>query len=110
MLSIVSLGARQQGKLGSQEDRRSKYKRMQGSALYSCLAHSGSEIHLRRPIQYRLPGDRDISFAQISELCRLRDEIAIGYISEAGEVRIAPKGHSIKTYTDSDRILTIGHS
>ena len=68
---------------------------------------AGSEIHLRRPIQYHLPEDQEISFAQISELCRLKNEVAIGYISEAGEVRIAPRGHSIKKYTDSDRILTI---
>ena len=74
--------------------------------LKRCLA--GSEIHLRRPVHYHLPEDKDLSFAHISEVCRSLKEIAIGYISEAGEVRIAPKGHSIKKYTDSDRILTIG--
>lgn len=71
---------------------------------------AGSEIHLRRPFEYYLPEEEDISFAQISELCRLKNEIAIGYISEAGEVRIAPRGHSIKKYTDSDRILTIAQA
>lgn len=61
-------------------------------------------------MRYQLPEDVDISFARISEICRLKNEIAIGYISEAGEVRLAPRGHSIKKYTDSDRILTIGET
>ncbi len=57
-----------------------------------------------------LPEDKDISFAQISEVCRSQHEIAIGYISENGEVKIAPRGHSIKKFTHSDRILTIAES
>lgn len=71
---------------------------------------AGSEIHLRRPERYRLPEDKDISFAQISEICRSQNEVAIGFISEKGDVQIAPRGHSIKKFTHSDRILTIAES
>lgn len=75
-----------------------------------CACATGSEIYLRRPGRYQLPEDSEVAFAQVGELCRLRREIAIGYISEEGQVRMAPPSTIVHTYTPNDRIIVIAES
>ena len=70
----------------------------------------GSEIFLRRADKFNLPEDQEISFAQIAEICRLRNEVAIGYISKNGDMLLAPRAYTVRKFEASDHILTIGET
>ena len=71
------------------------------------LACSGSEIYLRRPSRYHRPTNEPETFAQITELARTKKETAIGYITKAGLMRLAPKPKETHTYSAEDRIIVI---
>ena len=44
--------------------------------------HAGQAIYLRWPSRYHLAEGEPTSFGQIEELCRMKSETAIGYITE----------------------------
>lgn len=67
----------------------------------------GSEIYLRRPSRYHAPTEQPETFAQIGELARTKKETAIGYITKAGLMRLAPKPKEAHTYQADDRIIVI---
>ncbi|KAK9815434.1 hypothetical protein WJX72_003650 [[Myrmecia] bisecta] len=67
----------------------------------------GQEIHLRRPSRYLLPKEQPTSFAQITELARQRKETAIGYITKAGAMTLAPSCGDMHVYTPADRVVVI---
>ena len=52
------------------------------SAEHARSADAGQEIYLRWPSRYHLQESEPTSFGQIEELCRMKSETAIGYITE----------------------------
>ena len=75
--------------------------------LSSTVLSVGSEIYLRRPSRYHAPTDEPETFAQIGELARTKKETAIGYITKAGLMKLAPRPKTEHTYQPDDRIIVI---
>lgn len=65
-----------------------------------CHIHAGCEIYLRGPAQYGLDDRQQMRFAELAELCRLRDETAIGFKQEGSHLRMAPGPDSIVRFRD----------
>ncbi|KAL3139211.1 hypothetical protein ABBQ32_005982 [Trebouxia sp. C0010 RCD-2024] len=68
---------------------------------------AGQEIYLRRPSRYHTIPDKAETFAQIGELARTKKETAIGYITHAGIMRLAPRPKEAHQYAPDDRIIVI---
>lgn len=68
---------------------------------------SGQEIYLRRPSRYHTLTEKPETFAQIGELARTKKETAIGYITQTGIMRLAPKPKEAHQYASDDRIIVI---
>ena len=67
-------------------------------------------MYLRQPSYYQLPADQPCTFQQLSELCRLRQETAIGFIAKEGGVELSPCMTSRRTFCSSDRIIVLADS
>ncbi len=76
----------------------------------SCVIVTGQEIYLRPPSNYQLPDDTECTFQQLSELCRLRQETAIGFIAKEGGVELSPSMRSTRRFCNSDRIIVLADS
>ena len=75
--------------------------------LSSSVWVAGSEIYLRKPSDYYLRPDQDCSFEQLTELCRLRQETALGYIINDGGVELNPLSSASHCFCSSDRIIVL---
>lgn len=62
---------------------------------------------MRRPSRYHTIPDKAETFAQIGELARTKKETAIGYITHAGIMRLAPRPKEAHQYAPDDRIIVI---
>ncbi|KAK9836266.1 hypothetical protein WJX81_000586 [Elliptochloris bilobata] len=74
-------------------------------------AANGQEIYLRRPDAYRLVGCT-AAFEQVAELARGQgcSETAIGYITQEGAMRLAPRAANQHKYQANDRIVVIANA
>ncbi|CAL8463710.1 g3244 [Coccomyxa elongata] len=82
------------------------------AALLSGFIYSseGQEIFLRRPIHYALPDEDSVTFAQLSELLRKEDELAIGFITKDGHMKLAPRAAEKHKFDPNDRLIVISGS
>ncbi|KAK9917305.1 hypothetical protein WJX75_002985 [Coccomyxa subellipsoidea] len=82
------------------------------AALLSGFIYSseGQEIYLRRPIHYALPDEEPVTFAQVSELLRKEDELAIGFITKDGHMKLAPRAAEQHKFDPDDRLVVISGS
>ena len=55
---------------------------MADGIVMSLSMYAGQAIYLRWPSRYHLAEGEPTSFGQIEELCRMKSETAIGYITE----------------------------
>ncbi|CAK0785418.1 hypothetical protein CVIRNUC_008627 [Coccomyxa viridis] len=67
----------------------------------------GQEIYLRRPTRYALPDDAPVSFAQVAELLRKHGELALGYITQDGHMRLAPRAVAEHCFNENDRLIIL---
>ncbi|EIE27753.1 hypothetical protein COCSUDRAFT_55736 [Coccomyxa subellipsoidea C-169] len=82
------------------------------AALLSGFIYSseGQEIYLRRPIHYALPDEEPVTFAQLSELLRKEAELAIGFITKDGHMKLAPRAAEQHKFDPDDRLVVISGS
>ena len=70
---------------------------------------AGRDLALRCPADYYIHLEDPCSFELISELCRLRDETALGYIAD-GSVHLNPVAKAARAFSNSDRIIVLANT
>lgn len=79
------------------------------AAAFSELIDScqGAELYLRRPERYGLGSSTAHSWAEVSELARLRGETALGYIGPDGRLVLVPNSAAAMHYGRDARIVVL---
>lgn len=67
----------------------------------------GAELYLRRPERYGLGSSTAHSWAEVSELARLREETALGYIGPDGRLVLVPDSTAAMHYGRDARIVVL---
>lgn len=67
----------------------------------------GNELYLRRPERYGLGSSAAHSWAEVSELARLRQETALGYIAPDGRLVLVPDSTVTMHYGRDARIVVL---
>ncbi len=67
---------------------------------------AGRDLGLKPPTDYYIQLEEPCSFELLSELCRLRSETALGYISD-GEVILNPLAKATRKFFKDDRIIVL---
>ncbi|KAK9839363.1 hypothetical protein WJX84_008646, partial [Apatococcus fuscideae] len=66
----------------------------------------GRDLGLRSPADYFIDPEEPCSFELLSELCRLRDHTALGYIAD-GSVKLNPLAKSTRKFNKDDQVIVL---
>lgn len=77
------------------------------SQLIDGTRGSRAEIYLRRPELYGLSPGRRWTFAELTELARLRGETCLGYVAADRSLVLAPDADAGYSYNRDSRIVVI---
>ena len=67
---------------------------------------AGRDLGLRSPADYAIDPEEPCSFELLSELCRLRNHTALGYIAD-GSVKLNPLAKATRKFHGDDRVIVL---